>query len=154
MRYVDADGCIKSLKIVPKQRRRHKKKTQWTLVFFLHWETFVFSRLSTYKMWLSFIIFLRKQTANLGTQENRKFNFEPHILISWRVGEGSNPWRWEVEDWSMKGECWRKSLTRTLWWRNESKPVFAFVVLGEGTRTYYWLKQVCEIWLLYERCCC
>ena len=28
LRYVDAGGCIKSLKIVPKQRRRHKKKAQ------------------------------------------------------------------------------------------------------------------------------
>lgn len=42
MRYVDAGGCIKSLKIVPKQRRRHKKKSTMNSVFFLHWEAFVF----------------------------------------------------------------------------------------------------------------
>lgn len=41
LRYVDAGGCIKSLKIVPKQRR-HKEKSTMNSVFFLHWEAFVF----------------------------------------------------------------------------------------------------------------
>lgn len=40
MRYVDAGGCIKSLKIVPKQRRRHRKKNNEFLFSFYigkHW---------------------------------------------------------------------------------------------------------------------
>lgn len=49
MRYVDAGGCIKSLKIVPKQRRRHKKKHN-ELCFLLHWKHLFFKIVYIYNV--------------------------------------------------------------------------------------------------------
>ena len=105
MRYVDAGGCMKSLWIVPKQRGKHekKKKKKMTNSFFLLplEGSLCFWCLSTYKVWLSFITFLRK--------------YELPIWALWRAGNLTlNPMFW-----SIKGERKESNPGRWKVWKSD-----------------------------------
>lgn len=95
-RYVDAGGCMKSLRrlIVAKQIRRHKKITNTTnSIYLLHWKTFVFQCYLHIKCDL--VLLFRKHKPPIWAlwgAGNLKLN-----PIFWLKGWGeSSRQRWEV----------------------------------------------------------
>lgn len=145
MRYVNTDGYMKSLIIVPKQKGRHEKITNTVnSCFSFTLGNLCFARLSTYKVRLSFITFLRRH--------------KPPIWALWRAGNLTlNTIFWSIkEEWrelsrklrsleigsekeNAKKDFYLNTVTKE--WRKTFfcfSIVFIFMVLGEGTRTDHW----------------
>lgn len=107
------------------------------------------SRLSLYKVWLSFITFLRKQTANLGTLKSRKFNWIPYSYqLKVMGGKESRKMR-SLKIGAQKENANRKFLIWTLLWRNGNRPVFVgfhFCSTERGNQDL--LLVVTDVWIL------